>query len=71
MRKFKDGDKVSVKSCEELEMPCSVEGLDDWIPKLTSLDGRTIYMYKVTGRHAKRGNAVSVRVSESQLELWS
>lgn len=67
---FKKGDKVNVKYCDELTMPCTVEGPDDWMPRLTASDGRAIFMFKVIGTHAKRGNQVSVRVCDAQLSLW-
>lgn len=67
---FKNGDLVNVKWCEELIMPCTVEGPDEWMPRLTTPDGRSMFLYRVIGKHAKRGNQVSVRVSEGQLSLW-
>lgn len=69
MQKFNKGDRVNVQYCDELSMPCFVEGLDVWMPCLTRDDGSVIYMYRVIGTH-KRGNQISVRVSEAQLTHW-
>lgn len=69
MRKYNVGDLVNVKWCYELDMPCRVEGLPDWMREIRDSD-KTIYLYNVTGKHNKRGNMVTVRVSEGQLESW-
>ena len=70
MQIFKKGDLVSVKYCEELTMPCTIEGFDPWCKYVDKPDGSKVYFYKVVGKHAKRGNMVSVTVSESQLHNW-
>ncbi len=67
MRKFKVNDKVIVRDCEELEMPCTVVGPDEWMPSVTRGDGSEMLLYKIIGKHTKRGNMVSVRVAEEQL----
>ncbi len=69
MHLFKKGDLVSVKFCEELTMPCEVEGLDPWCNYVDRADGSRVYFYKVIGKHSRRGNMVTVTTSESQLEL--
>lgn len=70
MKKFNPGDKVNVLYCEELEMPCMVEGPDPWCAEIVKEDGSKIHLYKVIGKHAKKGNLTAVRVSCSQLSLW-
>ena len=64
---YKAGDLVLVRDCEELEMPCTIQGSDEWMPRLTKPDGSVMFLYKVVGKHKKRGNQVSVRVSDCQL----
>ena len=66
---FKKGDRVNVRDCEELIMPCVVDGPDDWMPRLTAPDGRAIFLLRVIGTHKKRGNQVAVRVCDAQLTL--
>jgi hypothetical protein len=70
MQIYRNGDLVNVKFCEELKMPCRVEGFDPWMRSLTKEDGSTMMLYKVIGTHRNRGNEVSVRVVDSQLSLW-
>lgn len=70
MGPFKTGDLVSVKYAEELEMPCRVDGPADWCHTIDGKDGNTIYMYKVIGKHKKRGNMVTVTVGHGQLNTW-
>ena len=70
MGPFKAGDLVSVKYSEELEMPCKVEGPGDWLSVVDKNDGTKIYMYKVVGKHKKRGNMVTVTVGDCQLNAW-
>jgi len=71
MRLFKKGDLVKVRDCDELQMPCTVEGPDEWMPQVEKEGGGAMYLYRIIGTHAKRGNKVSVRVAESQLTLMS
>jgi len=70
MGPFKANDKVNVLYCEELEMPCTVAGPDEWCPTIDKKDGTRIYLYMVTGKHIKRGNLTTVRVSGGQLSLY-
>ena len=67
---FKKGDAVEVKYCEELEMPCIVQGLNPWCSQVIAKDGTVIYLYSITGKHKKRGNTTTVTVSEGQLTRW-
>lgn len=69
MAQFKAGDKVNVLYCEELQMPCTVTGPDEWCPTIDKKDGTRIYLYNIIGKH-KRGNLTTVRVFGSQLSLY-
>lgn len=70
MGPFKTGDKVNVLYCEELHMPCTVTGPDEWCSYIDKKDGSRMYLYTVTGKHIKRGNSTTVRVSDGQLSHY-
>lgn len=70
MGPFKAGDRVNVLYCDELQMPCTVTGPDEWCPTIDKKDGTHIYLYNITGKHIKRGNLTTVRVSSGQLSLY-
>jgi hypothetical protein len=66
--KFKSGDIVYSKVSEEIEQPMRIEGFDPWC-KSVEKDGRNIYFYHVLGKHKKRGNELTVTLSESLLQF--
>lgn len=64
MKKFKVGDLVTCSESYEIEQPMTIEGYNSWF-----VDGPTVYLVK--GKHKKKGNWLTINLSEGILSEFS
>lgn len=64
MRRFKIGDLITCSESEEIEQPMEIEGYNLWY------SGEP-YVYLVKGKHKKKGNYLTVNLTEGILQEYS
>jgi len=63
MRKFKIGDTVICNESQEIEQPMIIEGYNLWYDSATPV-------YLVKGKHKKKGNELTINLSEGILQKF-
>ncbi len=58
--KYKTGDRVTCKDSEELEQPMEIAGLNLWFQGPP-------YVYYVNAKHKKKGNILTITLTEGIL----
>ena len=67
---YKQDDLVTCADSEELVQPLKVLGLHPWGGELKRVDGSILFVYSVVGVHKKKGNTLTVTLSENQLRHY-
>ena len=60
--KFNPGDKVTCKESEEIEQPMEIVGRNPWFTD------PSLNVYYVKGRHKKRGNELTITLTEGIMD---
>jgi len=64
---YKPDDLVTCTDSEELVQPLRVVCLHPWGGQLKRVDGSNLFVYSVLGVHRKKGNTLTVTLSENQM----
>lgn len=67
---YKQDDLVVCADSEELVQPLKVTGLHSWGGQLKRVDGSNLFVYSVIGVHRKKGNTLTVTLSENQMRHY-
>ena len=64
MPKFKNGDLVTCVASEEIEQPMTIVGRNLWY------SDSNVIVYLVEGKHKKKGNILTINLSEEILNAY-